>query len=91
MVIRRSNYSPHSAASVEYEGVIYTSPPLLDADDLMSEWKVYRRAMLQEKDMMMAAKGGSHVTLMLTYFLRCLSSSRSFLWVLLWLNGALAK
>ena len=48
-----------STASVEYEGVTYTSPPLLDADDLRSEWKVYRRAMLQEKDMIMAEKDGS--------------------------------
>jgi hypothetical protein len=46
-------------ASVEYEGVKHTSSPLLNAEDLISEWKVYRRAMLQEKDMMMAAKGGS--------------------------------
>ena len=29
-------------------------PPLLNTDDLISEWKVYRRAMLQEKDMMTA-------------------------------------
>lgn len=36
-----------SAASVEYEGVMYTS--LFDADDLKSEWKVYRRAMLLRK------------------------------------------
>ena len=37
-----------SAASVEYEGVMYTSP-LFDADDLKSEWKVYQRAMLLRK------------------------------------------
>ena len=50
-----------SAASVEYEGMTYTSPPLFDTDDLKSEWKVYHRAMLQEKDIMMAEKEGSQL------------------------------
>ena len=39
------------AASVEYEGATYTSPPLRNAEDLVSEWKMYRRAMLQEQGM----------------------------------------
>lgn len=33
-------------------GVEYTSPPLFNADDLITESKVYSRAMLQEKEMM---------------------------------------
>ena len=46
-------------ASVEFEGIKYTSPPVLNADELISEWKVYCRAMLQEKGTMLAAKGDS--------------------------------
>ena len=57
MVIRRSNYSFYgSTASVEYEGVTHTY--LFDTGDLKSEWKVCRRAMLQEKDIMMTEKDG---------------------------------
>ena len=48
-----------STALIEHKGMTYTSPPLFDSDDLKSEWKVYRRAMLQEKDIMMAEKDGS--------------------------------
>ncbi len=34
---------------VQYAGITYTSPPLLDKDDLLSEWKIFRRAFLLEK------------------------------------------
>ncbi len=36
-------------AQVQYAGITYTSPPLLDKDDLLSEWKIFRRAFLLEK------------------------------------------
>ena len=49
------------AASVEYEGATYTSPPLINAEDLVSEWKVYRRAMLQEKERLIASKGNVEI------------------------------
>ena len=94
-----------SEASVEYEGIEYTSP-VLNTDDLISEWKVYRRAMLQEKDMM-AANGDSPTMQELSArmmscqaspvrrsFPRFSSSFKSFYafqWALLRLNGVLAK
>ena len=37
------------AAEVQYAGTTYTSPPLLHGDDLLSEWKIFRRALLLEK------------------------------------------
>ena len=40
----------------EYEGTSYTSSPLLNSDDLLCEWKLFRRAMLQEKDKAMKKK-----------------------------------
>ena len=49
------------AASVEYEGATYKSPPLINAEDLVSEWKVYRRAMLQEKERLIAFKGNVEI------------------------------
>ncbi len=36
-------------AQVQYAGITYTSPPLLDKDDLLSEWKIFRRALLLEE------------------------------------------
>ena len=41
-------------ASVDYCGVTYTSPPLLHRDELLSEWKVFRRAMHKEKELFMS-------------------------------------
>ena len=40
-------------ASTEYRGVTYTSPPLLSGDELISEWKVFRRALCKEKELLM--------------------------------------
>lgn len=34
-------------ASLEYHGVTYTSPPLLDREELLSEWKIFRKAYLE--------------------------------------------
>ena len=42
-------------ASVEYLGVTYSSPPLLDRDELLSEWKVFRRAFYKEKELIVHA------------------------------------
>ncbi len=36
-------------AQVQYAGITHTSPPLLDKDDLLSEWKIFRCAFLLEK------------------------------------------
>ena len=44
-----------SNATVEFEGTIFSSPPLLDHEELMSEWKTFRRALLQEKQRVIAA------------------------------------
>ena len=43
-------------AEVEYAWTTYTSPPLLDGDELISEWKIFRRALLVEKRAIMERK-----------------------------------
>ena len=43
-------------ASVEYLGATYTSPPLLDQQELLSEWKVFRRALYKEKQLISLKK-----------------------------------
>ena len=44
-----------SNATVEFEGTIFSSPPLLDHKELMSEWKTFRRALLKKKQRVIAA------------------------------------
>ena len=46
-------------ASVTYHGVTYTSQPLVAHDELVSEWKVFRRALCKEKELLMSSKGQS--------------------------------
>ena len=41
------------AAEVEHPGVTHTSLPLPNGDELLSEWKMFRRAMAVEKDAIM--------------------------------------
>ena len=41
---------------VEYDGSMYTSSPLLNADELISEWQIFRRAVVKEKEVMMKSK-----------------------------------
>ena len=36
-------------AEVEFQGTTYSSPTLLNGEDLLSEWKLFKRAMLQER------------------------------------------
>ena len=43
-------------AEVEYAWTTYTSPPLFDGDELLSEWKIFRRALLVEKKAIMECK-----------------------------------
>ena len=43
-------------AEVEYAFTTYTSPRLLDGDELLSEWKIFRRALLVEKKAIMERK-----------------------------------
>ena len=43
-------------AEVQYAGMTYTSPPLLNGDELLSEWKIFRRAFLLEKKSIMECK-----------------------------------
>ena len=43
-------------ASVEQNGTHFTSPPLLKAEDLQAEWKLFRRAMSIEKDNLIHSK-----------------------------------
>ncbi len=43
-------------ASVTYLGVTYKSPSLLDPKELLSEWKVFRRALSKEKELLMKLK-----------------------------------
>ena len=40
-----------SEASVEFQGAIYKSSPLLDREELLSEWKFFRRAFYKEKEL----------------------------------------
>lgn len=46
-------------ATVVYQGASYTSPPLLDREELIAEWKVFRRAFYKEKELMVQARGTS--------------------------------
>ena len=46
-------------ASVTYHGVTYTSQPLVAHVELVSEWKVFRRALCKEKELLMSSKGQS--------------------------------
>ena len=50
-------------ATVEYEGTIHTSSPLLDRDELLSEWKTFRRALIQEKKSIMQTTRNSQPSL----------------------------
>ena len=43
-------------ASVDYLGVTYTSAPLVDRDELLSEWKIFRRALCKEKELIVRLK-----------------------------------
>lgn len=43
------NFFLDKEASVVYEGKTYTSPPLLDQNELISEWKFFRQAFHNEK------------------------------------------
>ena len=43
-------------AEVEYMWTTYTSPPLLDGNELLSEWKIFRRALLVDKRAIMERK-----------------------------------
>ncbi len=40
-------------ATVEYDGTVFTSYPLINRDELLSEWKTFRRALVQEKKSIM--------------------------------------
>ncbi len=40
-------------AEVEFDGITYSSTPLLNKDDLISEWAIFKRALLQERDEIM--------------------------------------
>ena len=40
-------------ATIEYNGITYKSPPLLEHKELESEWKVFRRALYREKKIIM--------------------------------------
>ena len=42
-----------SEATVSYDGEPYTSPPLLDKDDLIREWQVFKRTLKQETVLLM--------------------------------------
>lgn len=38
------------ADKVKFDRVTYSSPPLLNREDLLSEWKILRRTLFQEND-----------------------------------------
>ena len=40
-------------ASVEFEGVTYTSEALIDAVETVAEWRIFKRAVVRERDEMM--------------------------------------
>ena len=41
---------------MEYDGETHTSKPLVDASELLSEWKIFRRALVVEKKSLMERK-----------------------------------
>ena len=43
-------------ATEEYDGETHTSKPLVDASELLSEWKIFRRALVVEKKSLMERK-----------------------------------
>ena len=43
-------------AFVEFEGVTYTSKALIDADETVAEWRIFKRAVVRERDDMMQKK-----------------------------------
>ena len=43
-------------ASVEFEGVTYTSEALIDAEETVVEWRIFKRAVVRERDEMMQKK-----------------------------------
>ncbi len=43
-------------AEVEFDGITYSSTPLLNKDNLISEWAIFKRALLQERDEIMKSK-----------------------------------
>ena len=43
-------------ATVEYNGEAHTSKPLIDASELLSEWKIFRRTLVVEKKSLMERK-----------------------------------
>ena len=45
-----------SEATESYDGEPYTSPSLLDKDDLVREWQVFKRALKQETALLMERK-----------------------------------
>ena len=46
-------------AEIQYAGMTYTSPLLIDGDELLSEWCVFKRALLLEKKVIIERKEGS--------------------------------
>ena len=43
-------------ACVEHNGTCFTSPPILNADELITEWTLFRRAMIIEKNSLLCLK-----------------------------------
>ena len=37
-----------SEATVVYDGVTFSSPPLIDKDEILVEWRLFKRALIQE-------------------------------------------
>ncbi len=42
-----------TSSPLEYDGTVFTSSPLINRDELLSEWKTFRRALVQEKKSIM--------------------------------------
>ena len=43
-------------ASVEFEGVTYTSEALIDAEEPVAEWRIFKKALVMERDVVMEKK-----------------------------------
>ena len=41
---------------MEFEGVTYTSEALIDAEETVTEWRIFKRAVVRESDEMMQKK-----------------------------------
>ena len=50
---KRWSTSTENKQTIEFQGETYTSPPLVDSEEILAEWRVFARAMVTEKKAIM--------------------------------------